>query len=323
MRLSVRETIETNLAAMVLKPVRFLVLRGGAIGDFILTLPALQALRERWPDAAIELIGYPHIACLALEAGLIDRVESLNRAGMEAFFSYRPAFTDRQCEFIRSFDIIVSYLHDPDELVRTNLRLAGARQVLYGSPIVEEGNATAHLMKPLEGLAIYDEGQAPRLEFPARLREQGVKWLNERGLHRPVAIHPGSGSSKKNWPAENFVELARRLKATGTWTPFYVLGEADRDAEQALALQRQQGCALVRQDLVDVAAVLSGCEAFVGNDSGITHLAASLQLKVTALYGHTNPDQWAPRNSRVTALRAPGGELEALGVDDVYAALTQ
>ena len=69
------------------KQIRFLILRGGAIGDFILTLPAIAAVRERWPDAYIELIGYPHIANLALAAGLVDHVDSLDRAEMARFFS--------------------------------------------------------------------------------------------------------------------------------------------------------------------------------------------------------------------------------------------
>jgi heptosyltransferase-2 len=308
---------------MILKQARILVLRGGAIGDFILTLPVLQALRERWPDSIIEVIGYPHIARLALDTGLVDRIDSLNRAGMEAFFSYRPSFSDAQLEFVESFDVIVSYLNDPDGLVRNNLQLAGAKQVLYGSPIVEEGHASAHLMKPLEELAIYDDGRAPRLELPAELRAQGLKWLEEHGLQRAVAIHPGSGSPKKNWPIENFMDLARRLKKTGVLTPFYTLGEADRDAEQALALGELEVCTLAGRDLVGVAAVLSGCAGFVGNDSGITHLAAAMGLNVTALFGPTDPDQWAPRNPGVKTLRAPSGNLKNLSVDTVCSSITE
>ena len=67
-------------------PPRFLVLRGGAIGDFIVTLPVLQALRDRWPDAYVEIWGYPHVARLALAAGLAQRVVSLDRAEMARFY---------------------------------------------------------------------------------------------------------------------------------------------------------------------------------------------------------------------------------------------
>ena len=75
---------------------RFLILRGGAIGDFIATLPVLQALRAQWPEAVIEIWGYPHVAELAVVAGLAQTVVSLDRAEMARFFVPEPSFTDAQ-----------------------------------------------------------------------------------------------------------------------------------------------------------------------------------------------------------------------------------
>ena len=72
---------------------RFLLLRGGAIGDFIATLPVLQALRAQWPEAVIEIWGYPHVAELAVAAGLAQSVVSLERAEMARFFVPEPQFT--------------------------------------------------------------------------------------------------------------------------------------------------------------------------------------------------------------------------------------
>ena len=138
-----------------MKQSRFLILRGGAIGDFILTLPAIRALRRQWPEAYIEIVGYPHIANLAIAGGLADHVESLDRAEMAKFFALRPSFTEAQARHVQSFDVVITYLHDPDGSVRENLLSAGAKQVIYGSPIVERGHAVEHLMKPLETLAIY------------------------------------------------------------------------------------------------------------------------------------------------------------------------
>ena len=113
-------------------PIRILVLRGGAIGDFIVTLPALQKLRERWPEAHIELVGYPHIAELARAAGVVNVVASLDKAEIARFFSLGPTFPTTQREYVSSFHFVVSYLHDPDDTVRQNLMAAGARQVLAG-----------------------------------------------------------------------------------------------------------------------------------------------------------------------------------------------
>ena len=305
---------------MILKRARFLVLRGGAIGDFIVTLPALQALRERWLDAEIELIGYPHVADLARVGGLVDRVDSLDKSGMARFFAALPSFSPEQADHIGSFDLVLSYLHDPQGVVVENLRAAGARQVIYGSPIVTAGHAVDHLLKPLETLAIYAAGAVPHLRLPDETRASGRRWLEERGsAGRVVAIHPGSGSPAKNWAADRFVELARKVKRAGM-SVMFVLGEADSEVRTRLVAELPEVPRIEQAKLVELAGVLSCCAAYVGNDSGITHLAAAIGLPVVALYGPSDPDRWGPRGEHVTILRAPGGDLSALSVEDVLAA---
>lgn len=301
-------------------PVRILVLRGGAIGDFIVTLPALQALRVRWPDAYIELAGYPHVAQLARLGGLVDHVVSLDAARMARFFALRPAFDETLAGYVRSFDFIVSYLHDPSGTVQDNLRAAGSRQVVYGSPLVTTRHAASHMMEPLAQLALYDDAPVPRLRLDEATRSRGLALLKEVGA-RPgaLAIHPGSGSPRKNWPLEHFIRLAR----ASTPPLLLITGEADRPLRAALCA----GCAEVplvsELPLVDVAALLSHCRGLLGNDSGITHLAAALDLPVVALFGPTDPDLWGPRGARVRIVRAPDGRLEALADDDVRAALQE
>ena len=150
-------------------PPRILILRGGAIGDFIVTLPVLQTLRARWPDAQIEIWGYPHIADLAVAAGLAKKVVSLDRAEMVRFFVPVPDFAPGQEAAIQSFDLILNYLHDPEGQIRSNLHMAGAKQVLSGSPIIKRGHAVDFLLEPLMALALYETGLAPALDFPPAL----------------------------------------------------------------------------------------------------------------------------------------------------------
>jgi len=304
---------------MIRSRARFLVLRGGAIGDFILTLPVLEALRQRWPDAEIELVGYPHVAVLAREAGLADRVDSLDRAGFARFFAARPSFSPEQADYIQSFDLVISFLHDPQGVVAANLHAAGARQVIYGSPIVTAGHAVDHLLKPLETLAIYAAGAVPVLRISEESRARGLQLLEARGVRgRAVAIHPGSGSPKKNWPADRFIELARRLMRRDTGVVF-VLGEADGAARGRIMAELPEVPRIEQAPLPELAGALSCCAGYVGHDSGITHLAAAIGTRVVALYGPTDPDRWGPRGGHVRILRAPGGDLAALGVDEVLA----
>ncbi len=309
---------------MINKRPRFLFLRGGAIGDFVLTLPALTAVRDNWPEAYIEVLGYPHIARLAQAGGLADSVRSLDDAGMARFFSLRPVFPAEQIEYIRSFDIIFSYLHDMDGTVRNNLELAGARMVIYGSPIVDDGHAVDHLLKPLESLAIYNAGAAPRLDLDVSFRRQGRGILESAGITPgAVAMHPGSGSLKKVWPTRRFVSLARRVTAETSCEPFFIIGEADETAAESLRREAADIPVLSNCSLSDLAGVLSLCSAFIGNDSGITHLAAALDIPVVAMYGPTDPDRWGARGSRVVRLKCPGGGMESLQMNDVFNAMKQ
>jgi heptosyltransferase-2 len=307
---------------MVNRQARFLILRGGAIGDFMLTLPALHALRERWPEAYIELVGYPHIARLAIAGGLADHVVSLDAAGIARFFSRRPTFPDEQVAYIRSFDVIISYLHDPDGIVKENLLCAGARQVIYGSPIVDTVHAIDHLTLPLETLAIYCRDAVPRLSLRADLVAAGRSLLDSLGLgDRPFAIHPGSGSPKKNWPVDRFLELGRRVVEAGHAHPFYILGEADHAMADAVQRNASGIPVLTGQTLEQLAAVLSQCAGYIGNDSGITHLAGALGIPTVALFGPSDPDRWGPRGPQVRVMRARDGDISALSLDDVWNAV--
>ena len=181
---------------------RILILRGGALGDFVLTLPAIRALRRHWPLATIELIGHPGMAELAVVAGLINRVRSLDAAGMAQWFVPCRVWPEREQADLASFDLILSYLSDADGVVQANLRAAGAKRVIACSPVVASGHAADHFLRPVTDLGIsMPVGAEPLLPWPEALWEQGRHGLKGLGLADDViSLHPGSGSSRKNWP---------------------------------------------------------------------------------------------------------------------------
>lgn len=293
-------------------PARFLILRGGALGDFLLTLPALAGLRSAWPKATIELAGYPYIAEIGRAGGLVDRIVSLDQAGMARLFGRPGDLHPDLVEYIRSFDVVVSYLYDPDDLVKDNLQVAGARQVLCGSPVVGSGHAVDWYAAPLGRLAVFPEPEF-KLRIPDDLQGRARIWLKDRGLTKPVLIHPGSGSPKKNWPLENFLEVARRLRKAGRDVVF-TAGEADAELPDPI---RRAGWPVAEAfSLVDLAALLQNGSGFVGNDSGVSHLASAVGLPGVALFGPTDPDMWAPRN--LTPLRSPDLEMAGLSIDEVW-----
>ena len=109
---------------------RILVFRGGALGDFILTLPAIAALRQRWPRAFIELVAHPQYAELAARAQLVDNVRSLDSASMAMFFQSESGLPQGEAEYLRSFDLIISCLHDLDDTVLSHLEKSGAKRII-------------------------------------------------------------------------------------------------------------------------------------------------------------------------------------------------
>ena len=299
---------------------RFLVIRGGAIGDFIVTLPALAALRSRWPTAYIECLGYPHIAELAKESGYVNAVRSLEEAQFARMFAPDAPLEKNHTEYFSAFEMIVSYLHDPESVLKENLLRAGASLVVRGTPFVTTAPAAEVLFEPLSELAIFPEKELiPRVVFSNERVRAAQDRLKELGVGgSAIALHPGSGSPKKNWPTERFLAVADKLAADGRGEPFFIIGEADQELFEAYRGEFERYRVLHHIPLTDLGATLQQCRGFVGNDSGVTHLACAAGTPVVSLFGPSNPDIWGGHGAQVVVLEAPAGELRELDVDTVY-----
>src|SRR4026207_900894 len=135
---------------------RILVIRGGAIGDFILTLPALKPLREAYPDAHIEILGYKHIAALAENRFYAQAVRSIEYGPLSSFFAKNSELPTELAGYFATFDLIISYLYDPDQIFENNVRRCGVENLLCGpAKIVEKsGHAARQLARPIQELGI-------------------------------------------------------------------------------------------------------------------------------------------------------------------------
>ena len=129
-------------------------------------------------------------------------------------------------------------------------------------------------------------------------------------------LHPGSGSAKKNAPLPWFLELAHRMERERAVTPVFLTGEADADVAAQLSACAPHRTHLRDLSLLEAARVLAGAVTYVGNDSGITHLAAALGVPTLAVFGPTDPEQWGPRGEKVRIVRAPAGDWSQLGPAD-------
>ena len=291
---------------------RVLVIRGGAIGDFILTLPALKLLRENIAGAHIEVLGYPGIIDLAVTAGLADAVRSLEHRTMAPLFAKNATLDEEVIRYFSSFNLIISFLYDPDGLFRASMERIGVKTFIEASHRVSPGagSAAAQLARPLEKLAMYLEDPAPVI-------------LPHRPQSDVIAIHPGSGSLSKNWPLDRWVDLGRRIQQARPGATLNVItGEAEQErgitAAWRAAAEGIPHRHLDSLPLSDLAHHLSECSAFIGHDSGISHLAAACGVPCLLFFGPTDPATWAPQNEGVKVHQAPEGNLARLTVDEAW-----
>lgn len=253
---------------------RVLVIRGGAIGDFILTLPAIRLLRESIPNVHLEILGYAPVIALAKEAGLAEATRSLEHASMARLFVPHATLDPALVTYLQSFNLIVSYLYDPDGYLQGNMRLLQVKTFLELPHKVEpgQGHAAIQLARPLEKLAMFLDDPAPRLEQDRGVRTEPI-----------LALHPGSGSLKKNWPVPFWIQMGRELKASFPNLQLALItGEAE--FERGITGQLLDGWRGMdflhwdQQPLTDLARQLQNCLGFAGHDSGISHLAAACGL---------------------------------------------
>jgi heptosyltransferase-3 len=311
---------------------RILVIRGGAIGDFILTLPALKSLREAYPDAHMEILGYKHIAALAENRFYAQAIRSIEYGPLSRFFAANSELPAELGSYFASFDLIISYLYDPDRIFENNLRRCGAENLLCGPAKIAEagGHAAWQLAQPIEKLGVKVRDLSEKIFLSREDRLFGEEFF--RNSSPPtIAIHPGSGSAKKNWPVQNWIELFSnngvllgddlvcKWKRSGL---VVVSGEADEaHVGQLKYCWKGREVRFVKNlPLPRLAAVLSST-IFVGHDSGISHLAAAAGANCLLLFGPTDPNIWAPNNENVLVLRAQSGRINELDIASVRAAL--
>lgn len=298
------------------KTPRLLVIRGGAIGDFILTLPAIRLLRQSVPRAHLEVLGYPGIAELAMKAGLAESVRSLGDPRLALLFARHAELAPDLADYLRGFTLVVSYLFDPDGILKANLEALGVGTLLSCPHRVlpGQGHAAQQLARPLERLAMFLEEPGWRAPlFP------------ESAARRPprrVAIHPGSGSLTKNWPADRWLILAGEIRSG--WPDVEVcLVSGEAEAERGTLPEELEDRFIRWQSLplTKLADRLAACDLFLGHDSGISHLASACGVPCVLLFGPTDPATWAPPQTCVTVVEAPGGDLQSLSIDAVRSAV--
>jgi heptosyltransferase-3 len=279
--------------------VRRLVYHAGALGDFITSLPAVAAWRGS--DRAV-LLGRPAYAELADPP--FDDVWDAAGARFAALFAPSGGSRAADAPLFAGIGSALIFAAASSPLA-DNLRALGVSRVDRHDPLPARAMPIVDYHLAAIGAA-NAAGATPRIRCAAAPPVEVPDPV--------VAIAPGSGSAKKNWPLEAFVELCGLLQHSGFGT-VWVIGPAEDSLRIPMGAHAWKELALA-----GLAAAFARCRLFVGNDSGVTHLAAACGCPTIALFGATDPGVWAPRGRAVRVVNSRTGTMNDVSVHEVFAA---
>ena len=298
-----------------------LVIRPGAIGDTLLTLPVIQGIREQYAPNHITWVGNAAVLPLARASGIVDEVYDYQEACWSHLFLTESSGHSRDVRLdviLKRTQLAICWLRDPDGIVERNLRASGIQQVRIAPGRPDPAKATHITTYLAETIGLTWQKPLQEISLPLPGMTQPEKRTG------PIALHPGSGGTRKCWPLERFVEVIDRL-----WQEkrevLVLAGPAEQERlvllRRLLYAHAQPGLCeyLVDAPLLSIAERLQHCQCYIGNDSGLTHLAAMLGLPTLALFGPSDPITWHPPGPSVTVLHAQA--LEELDVETVIAML--
>jgi heptosyltransferase-3 len=261
---------------------RRLLIRPGAIGDCILSLPALECLRSEYTEVWVRSEVVPLI-------GFADQVRSIASTGIDRVgldgIDPSPELVAR----LRSFDSIVSWYGSNRREFRDQMHQLGV-PIRFLDALPPAGG-TVHAADFFLEQAGCSGFAVPRIQCPPRPAGDFA------------VIHPFSGSPRKNWPLERYRELARRVEMPVRWC-----AGPEEQLDDAVRIDH----------LYELACWLGTARLYIGNDSGITHLAAATGAPLVAIFFATDPVVWAPRGELV---RVVSGNSDDISVDQVLNAV--
>ncbi|MHC4571367.1 MAG: glycosyltransferase family 9 protein [Planctomycetota bacterium] len=304
---------------------RGVILQPGAIGDCILTLPLAEFMKDCLGLGGIDILGHTEYIGILPGRTCVDGIRSMDSVDLHRLFTETKAFDladgDALISIFANYAWIVTFLGEADSDFEQNLiftancshsaevitlsmkpseKFSGHVADFYIQQFVTQSGLSLGHWRVRKAKSLIKATKADINRGRELLEEINVDFSENL-----VVIQPGSGGSNKRCHLDNFLTVAKELVSKGIEVIF-LLGPAESEQFSAGMIKKISNVAKYLTDLslTGVLGLLSCADGFVGNDSGITHLAAALGVRTIAVFGPTNPDVYRPIGPAVTVFRA-------------------
>jgi len=301
---------------------KILVIHQGALGDVILSFPALLALKEE-RGACLAMLCKDQIGKVACDLGVATVHFPVERARFSGLFA-KDTPLDMQA-FIDDYDaaVLIGFSDDMSRRIRQHHR-GRTYRIAPRPPSGEEVHVAGHIRRQLEikGLLRNSDDWGVRhgeRETWASRTKVGKGKIGARASslrhgpvedslslreQDPILIHPGAGSRRKRWSVNNFIALAGAVTEMNGEKAVFLLGPAESDLLPVIK-KRVEGKFQIHQlqDLSAAMTFMKAAKCFIGNDSGLAHLAAMMGVPTVAIFGPSSPKRWRPVGKAVKVLR--------------------
>ena len=301
-----------------------LLFRLGGLGDLLVALPAISLIRKTFPSSCLTLVCREEYGALLQGARIVNRLIRGDSLTLLPLFSSSAAPATELTEWLRGYDLVMGWMHgEKKDALEKGLAAAsipGEVSIFYYPAQSSEQisrfffhQTSEALIKRQPSSFTFEEcAQLP----PTPLKMEGGRRIKEKPEGKFVIIHPGSGSEKKRWPLQRFLEIGERLGQKGI-KGAVVTGEGElRITALIEKTSLPPGWSWLHSpSLHTLSGLLQETDLYLGNDSGITHLAAVCGTEIVALFREEFVPAWLPYG-RVHLLSA--GSLGEISVEAVW-----
>jgi len=289
-------------------PKKIFIHHDGALGDVLLSLPCIRHIRES--SSAVHIAARNEIAGLLLTAGAVDEMSSSDSSLFGSLYTDSP--DESVTRFLSSFAGAYVFTVNAASTLCVNIRtvVLDTRTIITIPP---QGSSVHISLYRLDqcGFSLKKATGAEILGVPESLSRWACDLLEKYGYRQGrdllITIHPGSGGEKKCWPLHHYMALIKKLMKESRFYVLVLSGPAEeRETKRLLSdltMHNERIIHLHNELLIRVASLIVRSDFYLGNDSGISHLAGIMKRRGIVLFGPTDPALWRPLGESLEILR--------------------